>query len=143
MSSKIFLIGLPGTGKTTMGMELAMQLNLPFVDLDQEIEKNEKQSVTSIFEEHGEAYFRQLEKLYLQKVIDELAEFVLATGGGTPCFFDNMKLMNATGATVFIDTPIQTIKERIKEDTTRPLMKSNTLEKLYEERKTWYAKAKE
>lgn len=138
MKRRVFLIGLPGAGKTTMGLELANELDIQFVDLDQEVEKAEKQSISNIFEEKGEAHFRQLEKLHLHKVIDELPQFVMATGGGTPCFFDNMNIMKAAGETIYIQTPIEIIKSRIQKDTTRPLMKSNRLEQLFESRKGWY-----
>jgi len=141
VNQRIFLIGLPGAGKTTMGLELANELDIQFVDLDQEIEKAEKLPISTIFEEKGEAYFRQLEKLHLNKVVAELSRFVIATGGGTPCFFDNMEFMRISGETIFINTEIATIKSRIQDDSTRPLMKSNRLEDLYHERKDWYEMA--
>ena len=141
MSQKIFLIGLPGAGKTTMGLELALKLNLHFVDLDQEIEKAEKQTVKAIFEEHGEAHFRQLETQHLEKIIRTLPDFVMATGGGTPCFFRNMEVMNSEGITIYIDTPIDVIQNRLNLDTSRPLMKSTTLENLLEKRQKWYDQA--
>lgn len=135
------MVGLPGTGKTTLGMELAVYLGLPFVDLDQEIEKNTRQKIRSIFQEKGESYFRQLEYFHLRRVINEIPEFVLATGGGTPCFFDNMHLMKDEGTTVFINTPIHQIKQRLQQDAVRPLMQTNTLEHLLKERKKWYEQA--
>lgn len=141
MSQKIFLVGLPGTGKTTLGMELAVNLHLQFVDLDQEIEKAEKQTIRSLFAERGEAHFRQLEFTHLRKVIEELDSFVLATGGGTPCFFDNMNVMKSHGTTLFINTPISTIKQRLQQDSVRPLMQTNTLESLFAERAQWYKQA--
>ena len=119
-------------------MELAAHLGIQFVDLDLEIEKHTKQSIRNIFSDQGEAHFRQLEKLHLQKVIDELPQFVMATGGGTPCFFDNMDIMKAAGKTIFINTPIATIKKRLQQDTIRPLMQTNTLEDLLEKRESWY-----
>jgi len=143
MNQKIFLVGLPGAGKTTLGMELANHLGTLFVDLDLEIEKHTTQSIRSIFSENGEAYFRQLEKLYLDKVIEELSTFVMATGGGTPCFFDNMEVMKSQGSTVFINTPIETIKKRLQQDTTRPLMQNSTLEELLGKREIWYRRADE
>ncbi|MFK7952351.1 MAG: shikimate kinase [Ekhidna sp.] len=142
MSRKIFLIGLPGSGKTTMGLELGLHLTLPFIDLDQEIEKETKQSVGSIFEEKGEAHFRQLEKWHLQKSVDSVPSFVMATGGGTPCFFDNLELMKAAGETVYINTGVETIKERLEMDSTRPLMNNNSLEDLLTRREHFYTDAK-
>lgn len=141
MSSKIFLIGLPGAGKTTIGLDLSVHLGVPFVDLDLEIEKDTKQSINELFEHHGEAHFRQLEKTLLEKSGDEIKEFVMATGGGTPCFFDNLAYMKATGTVFFIDTPMDTIVSRLKHDTTRPLLMTQSLAELYEKRKGWYNQA--
>lgn len=139
--SKIFLIGLPGSGKTTMGLELGLHLTFPFIDLDQEIERATKQSIKDIFSEKGEAHFRQLEKEQLQKVIESIPSFVMATGGGTPCFFNNMESMNLQGETVFINTSIETIKGRLDRDTTRPLMSNNSLEHLLFVREEHYSQA--
>ena len=122
-------------------MELAVTLNLHFVDLDQEIEKAEKQTIRSIFSEKGEAHFRQLEFTHLRRVLSELDAFVMATGGGTPCFFDNMDFMNTQGTTLFINTPISTIKQRLQQDSVRPLMQTTTLEDLFAEREQWYVQA--
>ena len=141
MSQKVFLVGLPGAGKTTIGMEAALEMHVPFVDLDQEIEKETRQTIRMIFQQEGEASFRQLEYEQLRKTINNSADFVLATGGGTPCFFDNMDLMNSVGTTIFINTPIEQIKKRLQHDSVRPLMQTNTLESLYEKRKFWYNKA--
>lgn len=142
MSQKIFLIGLPGSGKTTMGLELGLYLTIPFIDLDQEIERSTGQSIPSIFENEGEAQFRQIEKKQLQNVSESIPTFVMATGGGTPCFFNNIDFMNEHGSTVFINTPIKTIKERLEKDSTRPLMRTNSLEELLSKRKDWYQEAK-
>jgi shikimate kinase len=142
VNQKIFLIGLPGSGKTTMGLELGLHLTLPFVDLDQEIERSAKQSIMNIFDENGEAYFRQLEKTQLEEVSKSISSFVMATGGGTPCFFENLELMNQQGVTVFVNTPIETIKERLEKDTSRPLMRNNSLENLLSKRVEYYCQAK-
>ncbi len=141
MRQKIFLIGLPGAGKTTMGLDLSVHLGIQFVDLDQDIEKDSKLSIQEIFRQKGEAHFRQLEKLHLEKVISEIDSFVMATGGGTPCFFNNLETMHQSGTTIYVDTPISIIEERLKLDTTRPLMKSNSLDDLLRKRKGWYDQA--
>ena len=122
-------------------MELANDLAIPFVDLDLEIEKHTKQKIPDIFSEKGEAHFRQLEKLHLNALIKKLPTFVMATGGGTPCFFDNMEMMKSSGKTVFINTPIHTIKKRLQHDTIRPLMQTTTLENLLEKRESYYLQA--
>jgi shikimate kinase len=102
---KIFLIGLPGSGKTTVGKRLAEKLKQPFVDLDLEIERLEKKSVQEIFAEKKENYFREIESNVLKGFCQKESDFVMATGGGAPCFFDNMKSMNEAGKTIFLDVP--------------------------------------
>lgn len=141
MSQKIFLIGLPGAGKTTMGLDLAVDLGIQFVDLDQDIEKAKKQTINEIFEQSGEAHFRQLEKLHLEKVTQELDSFVMATGGGTPCYFNNLEVMQKAGIAIFVNTPIDKIESRLELDTSRPLMKKQSLAELLEKRKGWYNQA--
>ncbi|MEM6643286.1 MAG: shikimate kinase [Bacteroidota bacterium] len=138
---KVFLVGLPGSGKTTLGMELAIHLQIPFIDLDQEIEKGSKQQIPVIFKEHGEGFFRQLEFETLRKVVPAHDKFVLATGGGTPCFFENMVYMNEMGTTVYLNTEVDQIKRRLQQDSVRPLMQTNTIEGLHKERKKWYEMA--
>lgn len=142
MNEKVFLVGLPGAGKTTLGLDLAKMLNIPFLDLDQEIEKETRQSIRTIFQEKGENTFRNLEQKHLHLLLQKPGNFVLATGGGTPCFFENMKRMNESGMTLFIDTPIGLIKERLRQDSTRPLMQTNSLEELYKKRIGWYKQAR-
>jgi shikimate kinase len=121
---KIFLIGLPGSGKSTLGRELATALNLSFVDLDMEIEKETGKRIKVIFEESGEDYFRHLESTHLKKWIGASANFVMATGGGTPCFFDHMMLMNQSGMSIFLDVPPDEIARRmgITQSLERPLL---------------------
>lgn len=129
---KIFLIGMPGSGKTTAGKLLAEKLKLPFVDLDVEIEKSEGQSINKIFETKKENYFRQTESSTLKKFSSSSESFVMSTGGGAPCFHDNMVQMNATGKTIFLDVPSQEIATRLaKTDLNeRPLFAKLSLEQL-------------
>lgn len=110
---KIFLIGLPGCGKSTTGKEIADSLGRPFVDLDSEIAIGEKQPIANIFESKGESQFRLIEKNYLNIWCKQPQDFVMATGGGTPCFFDNMELINNSGRSVFLDTEVQEIAVRM------------------------------
>jgi len=123
---KIYLIGLPGCGKSTLGKQLARQLNVDFIDLDQEIEKSIGLPVRGIFKKYGESFFRKQESETLRTVSDAQFDFVMATGGGAPVFHDNMKFMNATGKTIFLDVPTREITNRIlqsnKEE--RPLLAS-------------------
>jgi shikimate kinase len=121
---KIYLIGLPGCGKSTLGRQLSKKLNIPFIDLDTAIEQRESKEVKDIFRQKGEDYFRKIESETLKRISEGLADFIMATGGGAPVFFDNMEFMNSFGQTVFLDVPPRVITERIlkadKEE--RPLL---------------------
>lgn len=120
---KIFLLGLPGSGKTTLGKELATMFGAPFVDLDAEIEQSEGMAIREIFASRKEDYFRKAESAELKKWSVSKSDFVMATGGGTPCYFDNLAIMNDAGTTVFLDVPPSEIARRIKSSTLsdRPL----------------------
>ncbi|MFZ1807661.1 MAG: shikimate kinase [Cyclobacteriaceae bacterium] len=110
---KVFLLGLPGCGKSTLGREVAQLLKRSFVDLDDEIVKGEGQSVSHIFGSLGEAQFRNIEKKYLKQWCDHKSDLVMATGGGTPCFLDNLSLINASGLSIFLDTTVSEIATRM------------------------------
>ncbi|MEI9917271.1 MAG: shikimate kinase [Bacteroidota bacterium] len=110
---KIFLLGLPGSGKTTLGKKLAATLQLPFVDLDKEIEKREGKAIREIFAEKKEEYFRKLESSELKRWCESPEEFVMATGGGAPCFFDNLEVINRSGKSIFLDVPASEIVKRM------------------------------
>lgn len=118
----IFLTGFMGSGKTYWGTRLAAALNCPFYDLDQLIEAGRQQSVSSLFSEKGEAAFRELERETLHQTA-ALAPAVIATGGGAPCFFDNMDWMNRTGLSIFLNTPPDLLADRLKHERAfRPLL---------------------
>lgn len=121
--SKIFLIGMPGSGKSTLGKKLASQLNFSFLDFDAELERSEGATIKAIFELKGEAYFRQIEAQVLSKVSEYEKDLVIATGGGTPCYYNGLELMNLSGTTVFIDVSPQVLIGRLETDTIRPLLK--------------------
>src|SRR5688572_17553731 len=110
---KLFLIGLLGSGKSFLGKELAKALNLPFIDLDDILEKKEGMKVSEIFSAKGEEHFRILEATALREQSTQKA-FVMATGGGTPCFHDNMTHINQCGTSVFLNTPVSEIVKRLK-----------------------------
>lgn len=97
---RIFLTGYMGAGKTTLGKAFARQMDIPFVDLDWYIEERFHKTVGELFTERGETGFRELERNMLHEVA-EFENVVISTGGGAPCFFDNMDFMNRTGKTVF------------------------------------------
>jgi len=129
---KIFLIGLPGSGKTTLGRQLAEKLNLTFVDLDLEIEKKEGKTVQEIFAKKKENYFREIESKTLKDFCLSKNDFVMSTGGGAPCFYDNITLMNQSGTTIFLDVPASEIARRLEETNLneRPLFSKLSSEQL-------------
>lgn len=110
---KIFLVGLPGCGKTTLGRQVSQLLNRNFVDLDGEIVKGEQQSIAQLFTKEGEESFRIIEQKYLKHWCSREGDFVMATGGGTPCFLSNIELINNTGKSVFLDTTAKEIATRM------------------------------
>ena len=121
---KIFLIGLPGCGKSTLGKQLSRKLNIPFIDLDVEIERSMDLPIKDIFKKFGEPSFRKTETAMLKNISVQREEFVMATGGGAPIFFDNMIFMNNQGRTIFIDVPAREIADRISRSNLeeRPLL---------------------
>ena len=132
---KLFIIGLPGSGKSTLGKKLAQRLNLPFLDLDEIIEQDTGQPIRAIFAQQGEDAFREVEQETLHRTIGQHPTFVLSTGGGAPCFYDNLKVMNRAGTTLFLDVPVATIVERMQgaQITDRPLLHGLDQDRLVEE----------
>lgn len=110
---RIFLVGLPGAGKSTIGRLLGREFGLDDLDLDHEIEKSAHKEIPTLFRESGEDHFRQLEADNLRALIQSEKSFVLSTGGGTPCFHGNMDVMNETGVTVYLDVPLEVIARRL------------------------------
>ena len=110
---RIFLTGYMGAGKTTLGKALARELHIPFIDLDWYIEERFHKTVGELFSERGEASFRELEKNMLHEV-GEFEDVVISTGGGAPCFFDNMEYMNRVGTTVFLDVDPKVLFSRLR-----------------------------
>lgn len=127
---RIYLIGYMGCGKSTLGRRLSKYLNLQFVDMDHYIEERNYKTIPQIFADEGEAEFRKKER----KALEELSEFtdiIIATGGGAPCFFDNIDLMNKTGKTIYLNIEPAILAERlIKSKTERPLIKGKSKEEL-------------
>jgi shikimate kinase len=108
----IFLIGYMGCGKTTLGEELARQMGLRYIDLDDYIEDRQGMTITDIFQEMGEGYFRELEVNALRDVA-AMTDVIVGCGGGTPCHGDNMALMNQAGTTVWLTTSPERITARL------------------------------
>ncbi len=120
---RIFLIGMPGSGKTNLGKKLAENLKLSFIDLDKVIGKREQMTIPEIFERHDEDYFRKTESQALKKAGLSEDDFVMATGGGAPCFFDNMDFMNKEGMTIYLKISEEELTNRLgKDDSVRPLL---------------------
>ncbi|MGA0402378.1 MAG: shikimate kinase [Flavobacteriaceae bacterium] len=124
---KIILLGYMGSGKSTIGQTLANELNLSFVDLDHAIEKEIGMSIRDFFEASGELKFRRLENDVLKKVILENSSMILSTGGGTPCYGNNLELMKSALKTkvFYLKASIKTLSERlVSEKDTRPLIQA-------------------
>ncbi len=113
-----------GCGKTYWGRQLAQKLELPFFDLDHQIEEKEERTINQIFEAEGEEHFRLLEKEVLHLLTESHGAFVMATGGGTPCFFNNIEYMKKSGIVVWINCSYTDLHSRlICEKESRPLLK--------------------
>lgn len=129
---RIYLIGYMGCGKSTLGRRFSDHLGLQFVDMDHYIEMRNHKTIPQIFADEGESEFRRKEK----KALEELSEFtdtVIATGGGAPCFFDNIELMNKTGETIYLNIDPSILADRLlKSKTERPLIKGKSKEELIE-----------
>lgn len=128
----IFLIGFMGSGKSTIGSSLARRLRYRFVDLDHLIETETGKSITRIFAEDGEEYFRNLEHSYLQ-TFTKNGNTVISTGGGTPCHHNNMDFMNANGITVYLSpTPDILVGRLANARSSRPLVANKSRTELLE-----------
>ncbi len=141
---KIILCGFMGCGKSTVGTLLAKKTGMSFVDLDNYIEKQEKKTVSQIFADSGEEYFRKLER-QAAKTLSEKKGVVIAAGGGTLTFPENVEALKKGGLIVLLDLPVETVAERLKNDTTRPLLnrpdKERAMKELYDKRLPLYRAA--
>jgi shikimate kinase len=134
----VYLVGMPGSGKSTVGVELAGRYGVPFVDLDRRIEQDAGTSVASIFEERGETAFRALEAEALRKA--SVADpSVVACGGGIVLEPANRIVLRNTGIAVYLDVPIEELRSRVTPATDRPLIRAEgDLERLLAEREPLY-----
>ncbi len=119
-----------GVGKTTLGKKLAKQLHYSYLDLDKEIEKAEGKSITTIFEQKGEDYFRKIEQVVLHQTAAR-NHLVIATGGGTACYYNNIEWMNEHGKTVYLKATTAFILSRVGPfSDKRPLLKGKSQDEL-------------
>ena len=144
---KFFIVGMPASGKSRLGKYISSITNLIFLDLDNEIEKKLDTRVKDIFKINGENFFRKIETKTLKEIIENKNNFILATGGGTPCFNENMSLINKSGISIFIDVKREILHERISRNDKRPLLNGTLsldmkLSDLYKERINYYKKSK-
>jgi len=146
---RIFLIGFMGSGKSSIGRELAHKLGLLFIDLDSLIEEKTSSSISEIFSNQGEEKFREIEQQCLKETF-KADNVVIATGGGTPCFHNNMQLINEHGISVYIKLNAGMLASRLISDNgKRPLLKDHTtpedfqkhISQLLETRELYYEKA--
>lgn len=148
---KVVLVGLPGSGKSTFGRQLSLELHFPYIDLDHQIEERFQMKIPDIFSHFGEGKFREWETETLAELLQQDSSFVLATGGGAPCFNDNMDLINASSISVYLDVPLDSISERLSASKVqnRPMFQgldqgeiTLKLKSLLAERDSFYSQAK-
>jgi shikimate kinase len=146
MKDLIFLMGMPGSGKSTFGKKLAAKLDYLFLDLDEYIENKTQKTVSELFSEKGEPFFRELETLYLTEIIGQKNKLVLSLGGGTPCYNNNIELIKQSGTSIYLDAPVKLLADRImSSENVRPMFKHLTkdetlikLEELKKNRELFY-----
>lgn len=137
-----------GAGKTTVGRALSKRTGLSFIDLDYYIEGRYRKTVSQIFAEKGEEGFRKIERNLLHEVA-AFEDVLVSTGGGTPCFFDNMDYMNACGATIYLKVSVEELARRLEVcKRTRPVLRGRSGEELrdfiaesLDRREPYYGKA--
>ena len=145
----VFLVGYMGVGKTTIGKLLSKKLGLQFIDLDKYIESRYRKTIKDIFAIKGELKFRIIEREMLREVAT-FQNVLIATGGGTPCFYDNMEVMNHHGITVYIKATVdQLVSRLLASKNVRPIIENKSPKELTEfvithlaERERYYSKAK-
>ncbi len=133
---RVFLVGFMASGKSSAGKKMSKKLGLPFVDLDDYIEEKYNTTIRLLIYDSGMDRFREIEKESLETLIQQYENVLISTGGGTPCFFNNMALMNNSGITIYLEVDIPTLVDRLmhaKKD--RPLIWGKSREDL-----TVYAK---
>lgn len=141
---KLFIIGFMAAGKTQLAKDLAQKLNLPLLDSDAELEKQEGMSISAIFETKNESYFRALEEQWIDNLDDKPT--VISCGGGLPCYNDLIMTLKSKGKVIFLDTPIDIILQRLQNDCDRPMIQNKSKEEIlavYHARTIYYQMADE
>jgi shikimate kinase len=129
---RIFLIGFMGVGKSTLGRLVAETLSLRFLDFDLLLEEQQQMSISDIFARYGEVYFRKLEHDLLREVVQTNDQFVISTGGGLPCFHQNLHFMNSHGITIYLKSDAKAIADRLGHSTgSRPLVAGKSSSELH------------
>lgn len=140
----IILCGFMGCGKSTIGNLLSKKMGMSFLDLDAYIEKKENKTIAQIFEDSGEAYFRQLEREASAELSTKNG-LIIATGGGTLTFQENVDVFKQGGKIILLDVPVEIVSKRLENDTTRPLLnrpdKEQAMRELYQKRLPLYKNA--
>lgn len=130
---RLVLLGYMGSGKSSIGKKLARALRLKFIDLDQYIEEKESASIAQLFKEKGEIYFRTAEHERLNELLRTQDNFVLALGGGTPCYAGNIELINKEATSIYLKCSIKQLERRLKRaKSKRPLIADVDDDKLSE-----------
>ena len=143
--SNVILIGFMGSGKTSVGLKLSYRLRRPVIDTDKEIEREEKRSISDIFATDGEPYFRDKETACLRKLLKDRCCQIISVGGGLPLREENRALLHELGQVFYLRASADTIYERLKHDTTRPLLQGDDprskISTLLSERDVYYRDA--
>jgi shikimate kinase len=140
-ADKLYLVGFMGAGKTTVARALGRRIGWRAEDVDVRIEARERRTVSAIFAQEGEPYFRQAERTVLRELLPE-RNVIVATGGGTFVDPDNRSVMLADGAVAWLDVPLTRILDRVPPDGRRPLAADRVqMEQLFDRRRTAYAQA--
>lgn len=141
----VILIGFMGCGKTTVGLKLSYRLRRSVIDTDKEIEREEKRTISDIFAADGEAYFRDRETACIRRLLENASEQIISVGGGLPLREENRKLLHELGQVFYLRAEGETIYERLKDDTTRPLLQGEDpltkIGTLLQERDPYYREA--
>ena len=146
---RIFLVGYMGVGKTTIGKLLSKELDVQFIDLDKFIESRFRKTIQDIFAKKGEGKFRIIEREMLREIAT-FQDVLISTGGGTPCFYDNMDVMNQYGTTIYVKATVEQLVSRLlASKNVRPILQNKSAQELYSfvkvhlaEREEFYSKAK-